>query len=89
MFKLYVQHFRQEILWLGVGLVLVLAFFLSYLPMKRPRRPETAQHEASPEPQTWREAFSYMPLILLIVYAACMIFSVVYIILAALHPMSI
>jgi hypothetical protein len=88
MFYPYVLHFRQEILLLGVGIVLVLAFFLSYLPMKRPRRPETYQPEDSPRPQTWREAFRYMPWILVLVYAACMIYSIIFITVASQYPLN-
>ncbi len=86
MFKLYVLQDRQLILTVGIGLVLVLSFFLSYLPMKRPRNPERFQPEETPGPSTWKEVWSYMPLILILVYIWTFIYSIVDITYKSMHP---
>ena len=88
MFDLSVLQTRQEILSLAVGTVLVLALFLSWWSIKRPRSPETHQSEGAPRRQTWKETFSYMPLILVLVYLACMIYSVVFISIAARYSLN-
>jgi hypothetical protein len=86
MFNLYVLQNRQVILTVGIGLVLVLSFFLSYLPMKRPRHPERYQFEESPRPFTWREVWSYMPWILILVYVGTFIYSIIDITWKSMHP---
>jgi ABC-type Fe3+-siderophore transport system permease subunit len=86
MFKLYVLQNRQLILTLGVGLVLVLSFFLSYLPMKRPRDPLRYQSSESPGPSTWREVWSCIPWILILVYVGTFIYSIIDIAWKSVHP---
>lgn len=86
MLKYYVQHFRQEALLLGVGVALVLAFFLSYLPMKRVRRPDLYQSEDNPEPETWAEAWSFIPWILVLVSAGLLIFTITMVVLKSIYP---
>jgi uncharacterized membrane protein len=86
MFKLYVLQNRQIILAIGTGLVLVLAFFLAYLPMKRPRHPERFQSDEAPGPFTWREVWSYMPLILILVYVWTFVYSIIDITYKSIHP---
>jgi hypothetical protein len=77
---------RQVILAVGAGLVLVLSFFLSYLPMKRARDPERYQAEESPGPFTWREVWSYIPWILILVYVGTFVYSMIDITWKAAHP---
>jgi uncharacterized membrane protein len=86
MFNLYVLQNRQVIVTVGTGLVLVLSFFLSYLPMKRARHPERYQSEESPGPFTWREVWTYMPWILILVYVGTFIYSIIDITLKSMHP---
>jgi hypothetical protein len=86
MFNLYVLQNRQVILTIGTGLVLVLSFFLSYLPMKRARNPERYQSEESPGPCTWREVWSYMPWILILVYVGTFVYSLIDITWKSMHP---
>jgi len=86
MFDLYVLQNRHVILTVGVGLVLVLSFFLSYLPMKRARDPERYQSEESPGPVTWREVWSYMPWMLILVYIGTFVYSIIDIIWKSAHP---
>lgn len=86
MFELYVLQDRQVILAVGTGLVLVLAFFLSYLPMKRARDPERYQLDESPRPSTWREAWSYVPWILIVVYVGTFVYSVIDMTWKSWHP---
>jgi uncharacterized membrane protein len=86
MFELHVLQDRQVILTIGAGLVLVLAFFLSYLPMKRPRFPETYQLDQSPRPFTWREAWSYVPWILILVYVGTLAYSIIDMTWNSSHP---
>lgn len=86
MFNLYVLQNRQVILAVGTGLVLVLSFFLSYLPMKRARQPERYQSEESPGPFTWREVWSYMPWILILVYGGTLIYSIIDLTWKSMHP---
>jgi hypothetical protein len=86
MFELDVLQNRQVILTVGVGLVLVLSFFLSYLPMKRARDPERYQLEESPGPFTWREVWSYMPWILVLVYVGTFVYSIIDILWKSAHP---
>jgi len=86
MFEFYVLQNRQLLLTVGTGLVLVLSFFLSYLPMKRPRRSERYQSEESPGPFTWREVWSYMPWILILVYVGTFIYSVIDMTWKSMHP---
>ena len=86
MFKLYVLQDRQLILTVGTGLVLVLSFFLAYLPMKRPRDPERFQHDETPGPFTWREVWSYMPLILILVYVWTFVYGIIDITWKSMHP---
>jgi hypothetical protein len=73
-------------LTVATGLVLVLSLFLSYLPMKRPRNPERFQDEESPRPFTWREVWSYMPLILILTYVGIFLYSVIDITWKSMHP---
>jgi hypothetical protein len=86
MLNLYVLQNRQVILALGTGLLLVLAFFLSYLPMKRVRRPEPYQSEESPGPFTWRQVWSYIPWILILVYAGTLVYSILDLTWKSMHP---
>jgi len=86
MFNLYVLQNRQVILTVGTGLVLVLLFFLSYLPMKRARNPERYQSEESPGPFTWREVWSYMPWILILVYIGTFVYSIIDVMWKSMHP---
>jgi uncharacterized membrane protein len=86
MLELYVLQNRQLILTVGTGLLLVLAFFLSYLPMKRPRLPERFQPDEAPQPFTWREAWSYMPWILILVYIGTFLYSIIDITWKSMHP---
>ncbi len=86
MFKLYVLQDRQLILTVGIGLVLVLAFFLSYLPMKRTRNPERFQSEETPGLFTWREVWSYMPWILILTYVGTFAYSIIDITWKSMHP---
>jgi hypothetical protein len=86
MFELNVLFNRHVILTIGAGLILVLAFFLSYLPMKRPRDPGTYQLDQSPRPSTWREAWSYVPWILILVYAGTFVYSVIDMMWSSAHP---
>ena len=85
-FKSYVLQDRQLILTVGTGLVLVLSFFLSYLPMKRARQPERYQPEEAPGPSTWREVWSYIPWILILVYTGTFIYSVIDMTWKSMHP---
>jgi hypothetical protein len=86
MFELDVLQNRHVILTVGVGLVLVLSFFLSYLPMKRARCPERYQSVESPRPFTWREVWSYMPWMLILVYVGTFIYSIIDIAWKSMHP---
>ncbi len=86
MFKLYTLQDRQLILTVATGLVLVLAFLLSYLPMKRARDPERFQSEETPGPFRWREVWSYMPLILIVTYVGMLIYAVIDITWKSMHP---
>jgi hypothetical protein len=86
MLNLYVLQNRQVILTLGTGLLLVLAFFLSYLPMKRARHPERYQLEETPGPFTWREVWSSIPWMLILVYAGTLFYSVLDLMWKSMHP---
>ncbi len=86
MFRLDVLQNRQLILTTGAGLLLVLSFFLSYLPMKRPRLPERYQPEEDPGLVTWREAWSYMPWILILTYVGTFLYSIIDITWKSMHP---
>jgi hypothetical protein len=86
MFNLHVLQNRQVILTVGTGLVLVLSFFLSYLPMKRARHPERYQSEESPGPFTWRGVWSYMPWMLILVYVGTFVYSIIDILWKSTHP---
>lgn len=86
MFDFHILWNRQMILTLGAGLVLVLSFFLSYLPMKRARDPQRYQSEESPGPSTWREVWGYMPWMLILVYAGTFVYSVIDILWKSAHP---
>ena len=76
MFESSYEGTRWVIWALGGGLAFVLAFFLSYLPTQRPRHPERVQSAESPRPSTWREAWSYVPWILVLVYVGIFLYSV-------------
>jgi hypothetical protein len=86
MLELNVLFNRHVILTAGTGLILVLGLFLSYLPMKRPRDPETYQHDESPRPSTWRKAWSYVPWILILTYAGTFLYSVIDMTWKSSHP---
>jgi hypothetical protein len=86
MLKYYVQYFRQEILLLGVGVGLVLAFALSYLPMKRARHPELYQSEDHPGPETWAQAWTFIPWIVMLVAFGLFSFAVSQVIVKSMHP---
>jgi len=85
MFELDVLQNRHVILTVGAGLVLVLSFFLSYLPMKRARHPERYQSVESPGPFTWREVWSYMPWMLILVYVGTFVYSIIDIAWKSMH----
>jgi hypothetical protein len=86
MLNLSVLQNRQMILTLGTGLLLVLAFFLSYLPMKRARHPDRYQSEVMPGPSTWREVWGYIPWMLVLVYAGTLVYSVIDLLWKSMHP---
>jgi transposase len=86
MFNLYVLQNRQVILTVGAGLLLVLAFFLSYLSMKRPRRLEPYSPEESPVQLTWAEVWSYIPWALILVYVGTLVYGIIDIIWRSGHP---
>lgn len=86
MFELNVLKTRWLILTFGAGLILVLGFFLSYLPMKRPRHPERYQSIESAQPRSWREVFSYMPWVLVLTYVGIMVYGAAMLILKTIHP---
>jgi hypothetical protein len=86
MFNLYILQNRHVILTVGTGVLLVLAFFLSYLPMKRPRGPEPWPSEESPVPFTWAEVWSYIPWALVLVYVGTLIYGVIDIMWRSAHP---
>ena len=86
MFRLEVLQNRQVILTAGTGLLLVLSFFLAYLSMKRPRLPERFQSDETPGPFTWREVWSYMPWILILVYIGTFLYSIINITWKSMHP---
>jgi len=86
MLDLYFIRNRWLILAYGIGLALVLAFFLAYLSGKRPRNPELYQSAESPRPFTWRETWNYMPWILVLTYIGMFIYSVIDIIYKTRHP---
>ena len=86
MFQLDVLQNRQVILTAGAGLVLVLSFFLAYLPMKRARDPHRYQSEKSPGPFTWREVWGFMPWILILVYVGTFVYSVIDMVWKSMHP---
>lgn len=85
-FKLYVLQNRELILTGAAGVVLVLAFFLSYLPMKRSRIPEMFQEDAAPRPSSWRTMWDYLPWILILTYVGCFIYSIIDIMWKSRHP---
>ncbi len=86
MFNLSVLQNRQIILTVGTGLVLVLAFFLAYLPMKRARRPERFQLDETPGPFTWREVWDSLPWILILTYVGTFVYSIIDITWKSMHP---
>jgi hypothetical protein len=86
MFELYVLQDRELILTIGTGLVLVLSFFLAYLPMKRARNPERFQLDEASGPFTWREVWSYLPLMLILVYIGTFVYGVIDITWKSMHP---
>ena len=86
MLKLYVLQNREVILALGTGLVLVLSFFLSYLPMQRARHPERYESEVAPGPFTWREVWGYIPWMLILVYVGTFVYSVIDLTWKSMHP---
>jgi hypothetical protein len=86
MFESSFASVRWVILTLGSGLVFVLAFFVSYLSMRRPRHPEQVQSAESPRPSTWREAWSFVPLILVLVYVGIFVHAMIDIIYKSHHP---
>jgi len=86
MFELYFIRNRWLIVAYGIGLILVLLLFVAYLPSLRPRRPELYQSAESPRPSTWREAWDYIPWILVLTYVGTMVYSVVDILLKYRHP---
>ncbi len=86
MLDLDVLQNRQIIVTVGVGLVLVLSFFLSSVPMKRPRKPERYQSEETPGPFTWREVWNYVPWILILVYVGTFVYSIIDITWKSMHP---
>jgi hypothetical protein len=86
MFNFDVLQNRQVILTVGAGLVLVLLFFLSYLPGKRDRQPDRYQPEDSPGPSTWREVWGYIPWTLILVYIGTVVYSVIDMTWKSMHP---
>jgi len=86
MFELFQTRNRWLIVAFGIGLLLVLIFFLAYLPAKRPRRPDLYQSVESPRPFGWREGWDFMPLILLLTYVGIFAYSVIDIFLKHRYP---
>jgi hypothetical protein len=86
MLRLDVLQNRELLLTVGAGLVLVLSFFLAYVPKKRPRDPATHQQDEPPPPSTWREARSYVPWIMILVYLGTFLYSVIDLTWKSTHP---
>jgi hypothetical protein len=86
MFELSFTRDRWLILGYGIGLALVLIFFLAYLAGQRPRRPELYQSAEAPRPFTWRETWSYIPWILILTYVGTFVYSVIDIFLKSRNP---
>ncbi len=86
MFELYFIRNRWLIVAYGIGLMLVLVFFVAYLPSRRPRRPELYQAAESPRPSTWRQTWDYMPWILVLTYVGAFVYSVIDILLKSKYP---
>jgi hypothetical protein len=81
-----VEYARQLILLFGAGILLVLGFFLSYLPRKRPRDPRTYQIEGIPRHRGWGANWSYMPWILVLTYVGIFLYSIIQAVRGALVP---
>ena len=86
MFEISFARDRWVIFGYGVGLLLVLIFYLGYLAGKRPRYPELYQAAETPRPMSWRESWSYMPWILVLTYVGTFVYSVIDIFLKSRHP---
>jgi hypothetical protein len=86
MFELSFTRDRWLILAYGIGLVLVLLFFLGYFAAKRPRRPELYQSAEAPRPFSWSQTWNYIPWILILTYLGTFVYSVVDIILKMRYP---
>ena len=84
--NLEVEYARQLILLFGVGIILVLGFFLSYLPMKRARDPRTYQPEDASWHRGWGVNWSYMPWILVLTYVGIFLYSIIQAVRGALIP---
>jgi hypothetical protein len=86
MFELSFIRDRWVIFGYGIGLLLLLIFFLSYLAGKRPRQPELYQSGESPRPISWSESWGYLPWILILTYVGTFVYSVIDIVWKSRYP---
>jgi len=84
MFELHVMQNQWLMLALIGGLAVMLVFILGYPALWRRREPPTREADESRSAFDWFRSF--MPWILVIVWAATLVYSVVYVIRMALHP---
>lgn len=86
MFELSFTRDRWVIFAYGIGVLLLLIFFLGYLAGKRPRRPELYQFAEAPRPTFWSESWSYVPWILILTYVGTFVYSVIDILMKHRYP---
>jgi len=86
MFELSFIRDRWLIAAYGIGLALVLLFFLGYAAGQRPRRPELYQSGEAPGPSSWRQTWSYVPWILILTYLGTFVYSVIDILVKRRYP---
>jgi len=86
MFELSFTRNRWLIVAYGIGLLLVLLFFLAYAAAKRPRYPELYQSAEAPRPMSWRQSWSFMPWILVLTYVGTFVYSVIDILVKSRYP---
>ena len=84
MFRLDVLQNQWLLLALGVGLVLVLCVGLFYLTLWKPRLDPLVASSAKPPVLKW--IASFLPALLIVVYASIVVFIVVYTLAMVRHP---
>ena len=86
MLRLDVLQNQWVTISLGIGVVLVLAFFAGQIAMRRPRNERKLKQIGDYGGSSWREVFGAIPWILWLTFFGMIVYGVAALIQYAIHP---